>query len=292
MSGTPNEPRPGPEPSSQDGPPSGPEGEAKKRPWTFLGRLAEAVREQNWFAVTLEVLIVVLGVVIGFQINTWGAAQADARLSRAYAERLLIDLRQDRVARQNILDYYEVVTANAERTVDLLDDPAADPLALVVHAYRATEYTYSPKTRATWDEIVSSGRVGLLPRVVGESMSDVYGYDYAFASRNALKGSPYRLRVRSVLPHAVQSAIREGCSDLRDEVGLVSGFQNDCGLHLNESVLAAAARALQEDPTVAEGLRYQFSDLASALASVRAEVAYIDRAIAALEGQDPDEKRE
>ncbi|MDX1440809.1 MAG: hypothetical protein R3284_12995 [Rubricoccaceae bacterium] len=43
-----------------------------KRPWTILGRLAHAVREQNWFAVVLEVFIVVLGVVIGFQITAWG----------------------------------------------------------------------------------------------------------------------------------------------------------------------------------------------------------------------------
>ena len=32
----------------------------------ILSRLMKAVREQNWFAVTLEFLIVILGVVIGF----------------------------------------------------------------------------------------------------------------------------------------------------------------------------------------------------------------------------------
>ncbi len=37
----------------------------------ILARISRAVREQNWFAVTIEFLIVVLGVVIGFQIQSW-----------------------------------------------------------------------------------------------------------------------------------------------------------------------------------------------------------------------------
>lgn len=32
-----------------------------KRPWTILRRLSKAVREQHWFAVVLELAIVVLG---------------------------------------------------------------------------------------------------------------------------------------------------------------------------------------------------------------------------------------
>ena len=41
-----------------------------RRAYTILGRLTQAVREQNWFAVALELVIVVFGVVIGFQVTT------------------------------------------------------------------------------------------------------------------------------------------------------------------------------------------------------------------------------
>lgn len=37
----------------------------------ILQNLSKAVREQNWFAVVLEFVIVIAGVVIGFQINAW-----------------------------------------------------------------------------------------------------------------------------------------------------------------------------------------------------------------------------
>ena len=92
-----------------------------------LARLAEAVRRQDWFTVLVEVGVVVLGVVIGFQVNAWGAAQADERRGRAYAERLIADLRFQQQGRQNQADYFDAVTASAERAVVLLDAPSADP---------------------------------------------------------------------------------------------------------------------------------------------------------------------
>ena len=65
-------------PPTDPAPPTAP----PKRPWTILGRLSKAVREQNWFAVVLELLIVIAGVVVGFQITVWRQDRADrARLA-------------------------------------------------------------------------------------------------------------------------------------------------------------------------------------------------------------------
>jgi hypothetical protein len=63
-----------------------------KRRWTFLGRLAQAVREQNWFAVVLEVCIVIVGVVIGFQVTAWGQSRADRAQEQVYLHQLVADL--------------------------------------------------------------------------------------------------------------------------------------------------------------------------------------------------------
>jgi len=38
---------------------------------TFLRRITKALRQQNWVAVGIELLIVVVGVVIGFQVTAW-----------------------------------------------------------------------------------------------------------------------------------------------------------------------------------------------------------------------------
>lgn len=37
----------------------------------ILRRFADAIREQNWFTVVLEVAIVVIGIFIGLQVDDW-----------------------------------------------------------------------------------------------------------------------------------------------------------------------------------------------------------------------------
>lgn len=57
----------------------------------FFARLAEAVRRQDWFVVALEVAIVVLGVIIGFQVTAWG----NERAARVQEQELLRGLQTE-----------------------------------------------------------------------------------------------------------------------------------------------------------------------------------------------------
>lgn len=71
-----------------------------RRTRTFLSRLSGALRRQDWFAVALEVLIVVVGVVIGFQVTAWG----NERTARAQERELLRGLRAELAANADLLD--------------------------------------------------------------------------------------------------------------------------------------------------------------------------------------------
>ena len=62
----------------------------------ILARLKKAIEEQNWFAVGLEFVIVVFGVVIGFQVTLWGQAKADEVKGDAYLLQLVVDLHHTR----------------------------------------------------------------------------------------------------------------------------------------------------------------------------------------------------
>jgi len=42
----------------------------------ILARLTRAIRQQSWFAVALEFVIVIAGVVIGFQVTAWNGERA------------------------------------------------------------------------------------------------------------------------------------------------------------------------------------------------------------------------
>lgn len=57
----------------------------------ILRRVMEHVKAQNWFAVAIDFVIVVLGVFVGLQVSNWNAARAD----RATAARHLTEIAED-----------------------------------------------------------------------------------------------------------------------------------------------------------------------------------------------------
>lgn len=249
----------------------------------ILSRIGQALRQQNWTAVALELVIVVLGVFIGMQVSNWNAMQADKRLGRVYTERLVHDLQKDLAAHRAVIGYYTTVMASVESTNALLADPRSDARSLVMNAYRATEVVNSPITRSTWDEVVSSGDTGLLPRAVLDS--GIAAYFVGDGMRDAyerLVESVYRKRVRATIPLEVQKAIRAGCSDVNAGSYQVIGFVEGCTIAVDDRLITAAAAALRADPLVAAELRWQYSMVFSTLGLLASNVINLENALAAL----------
>jgi len=81
----------------------------------ILRKLADAIREQNWTTVILEILIVVVGIFIGLQVDGWNEGRKkqqdievqllriadDAAVMVAEADRLIVDF-DNRIARAQI----------------------------------------------------------------------------------------------------------------------------------------------------------------------------------------------
>src|SRR3954467_799030 len=61
----------------------------------ILRRVVEHAKTQNWFAVTLDFFIVVMGVFIGIEVANWNQARQDRQEERLYYGQLLVDLRGD-----------------------------------------------------------------------------------------------------------------------------------------------------------------------------------------------------
>lgn len=249
----------------------------------LLRRVIEHVRKQEWTAVGIDFLIVVIGVFVGIQVANWNDALADERLGRAYAARLTTDLKQDLATRQALVSYYGAVLDSVQHTDTLLADPQANPKELVVAAYRATENNYQPPSRATWDEIVSSGDTGLLPRDAARSAAEYFAFDTARNVLELLNASAYRHSVRAAIPLAVQKALRAGCSDLRNEAQQITGFMPDCALDLEQRMIDETAAALRAAPALQANLRYQYSTVSTAYANIKGDVVSIEQALAALD---------
>ena len=54
-------------------------------------RLLNHVRNQNWTAITVELLVVILGVFIGLQVDNWNQSRIENNDARSYYDRLIED---------------------------------------------------------------------------------------------------------------------------------------------------------------------------------------------------------
>ncbi|MEZ5894974.1 MAG: DUF6090 family protein [Parvularculaceae bacterium] len=250
----------------------------------ILRRVIEHFRKQEWTAIFLDFVIVVVGVFIGIQVSNWNERNAEVRQGRDYQDRIVADLRADHATTQTQLDYYRTVLENIVEAERLLGLAEPEPRALLVAAYRASELAKIPKNRATWEQIVSSGHVGLLSKSVLDSgLADYYKYNGAKNnSYDLLEVSPYRRTVRSIIPVRVQLLIREGCSDLTDEVQVITGFAAECRLDVDAATLEEIAAQLRASPALKADLRYQLSLVVSVVNNEQGNIVLLDRLLGAL----------
>lgn len=129
----------------------------------ILARITQAIREQNWTAVGIEFVIVILGVVIGFQVTAWNAAQQDIALERTYLERLAEEFDAIQVELDDHQGDLDDAREAAERFLAALD--AGDAEAMQADAYALVSITRVSEVQiqsAALHELISSGRLGLI----------------------------------------------------------------------------------------------------------------------------------
>jgi hypothetical protein len=258
----------------------------------ILRRVIAHFRNQEWAAIVIDFVIVVVGVFVGIEVSNWNAAQADKRLGRQYAERMTGVLEKELSLREALSAYYGAVLDSIERTDRLIADPAADPKELIFHAYRASEIIFVPQSRAVWDEIVAAGDISLLPpAAVDGGIADYFANDAGRIAYDALAASDYRRRVRTLIDLDFQRILRESCSDLRIDEPNAVVLTPECAIEVEPTLLAEIAAALRNDPALATDLRFQYSSVFTAIAYIDPDVVLLKRALAALRAAAPSARR-
>lgn len=254
----------------------------------ILRRVIAHFRKQEWTAIFLDFLIVVMGVFIGIQVSNWNAAQADARLGSDYVRRLTRELSENLAGIRAEIAYYAAVLKSVQYTEALLNETDPDPRALVINAYRASEISYSAPVRATWDQIVSSAHLGLLPpEALDSGLSQYYAFNTVRDAYDIGLASNYRRTIRKIIPIGMQMEMRARCSDVRDRWGNIVGFVQSCEFDASPAALKVVADALRSDPAVAADLRFHFSSVTSISLNLEGVQTTLEQALVAL-GAEPD----
>ena len=121
----------------------------------LLRRITKHVSDQNWLAVFIDFLIVVVGVFIGIQVANWNETRLENKLSSEFTERLRADITEEAWDFEYMIEYYTDVQQNAERVLaDLESGKPLKDIELVIAAYRASQINIITRRRSTYDELV------------------------------------------------------------------------------------------------------------------------------------------
>jgi len=125
----------------------------------ILRRVIAHFKKQEWTAIALDFLIVVIGVFVGLQVNNWNAARAEQNQTRAYMLALKEDIASDRKMLAIVTDQINESLEKADRLADYGRGRAFeefDNLDLFLLVPRGTYRPYS-WSRTTFTQLSATG---------------------------------------------------------------------------------------------------------------------------------------
>ena len=130
----------------------------------ILRRIGTALKNQDWFVVVVEVLIVVVGIYIGLQVDDWNKERENREISKTYYARLIDDLKIGKEASHLRIDYYEQTIKHGLAALEALDTPGTElDEQFIIDIYQATQSLPYDSHRRTYDELLASGIANAIP---------------------------------------------------------------------------------------------------------------------------------
>ncbi len=230
-------------------------------------RVIGHLKNQQWTAFGIELVIVVLGIFIGLQVSNWNQERTVGQQAANFAERLKTDLREEDWAYQLQITYNREVLANAQRAASALEGTTTmSDESLLICAYRATQYKQRLRRRSTYDELISTGTIGLIrDQTLRDTAMRVYNMPTIDNTVREGMQSRYREAFRMSVPNDVQRALAKQCGDHYIETGdyaaIAGSLDYSCTTGLPEKAIGEAAKALRSNPNLLPALRLRIADI-------------------------------
>lgn len=157
--------------------------------------------------------------------------------------------------------------ANANQAVNALDRKTTLSVeALLVSAYRATQYRNRNRRGSTHEELISSGTIGLIrDRTLRDTAMRLYTVaTFDDLTREGTQ-SRYREAFRMILSNDVQRALGKRCGDRYIKAGDYAAIHGNldypCSTGLSEQGIAESAKALRSNPDIVPFLRLRIANI-------------------------------
>ncbi len=245
----------------------------------ILRRIANSIRRQDWFTVLIEICIVVIGLLIGLQVNNWNERLNDQERGENYVERLIQEMTINRQALSGRQETYAKQIRDGLFAIEATTNPTnrEDAWILVRSFFQASHAFTLTLQRGTYEEIISSGDLSLLN---SQELVDALSEFYAFGGFATIAAIPdYRVNVRRFVPFHLQRYFQSQCYEITppDIHQLL-----DCPPPDSDDDFIKLASELQADGELKRDLQYMLSYAGVSADIARNRVARADHVLTIL----------
>jgi hypothetical protein len=225
----------------------------------ILRRVIIHFRNQEWTAIALDFLIVVIGVVVGIQVSNWNTERINDARALGYFERIgdnldadMLDTKQRMAFWQQVADYGALGLSYAETG----EAGAHSKWDLVLAYFQSSQVAELIPYQSTYDELKSAGELGLISNFELRNELAVY---YVFtASPTVTERPPYRQHVRGLIPIDVQIYIWDSCYSTNNTD---DQEMHPCPSPVDEARATQIVARISNDEALMTELRYWMSTM-------------------------------
>jgi hypothetical protein len=146
----------------------------------ILHSIAKSVRDQNWSVIFIELLVVIIGLVLAFQVDRWWEERNERSREQDYITRLIGEVQDDIDQIRFAKDLAEVRQGFGDLLLEVIADPviAEQQPAMFLVAVAQAAFTFSPSlTSHTLEDLRSTGNMGLIRSAeIKDALYDFYGF--------------------------------------------------------------------------------------------------------------------
>lgn len=152
----------------------------------ILQKLASAIRQQDWFQVLIEIMIVIIGIYLGFQVQNWDQERKDRASGELYLSQIKEDIEFDLVVSKGMLSQAipikQIMLNRTEEMVKsrkplekiivnapvIVNAPDNMPEEMEFDNFKTLEYStvfgwsYPLIRTTTYDDLQNSGKLALI----------------------------------------------------------------------------------------------------------------------------------
>ena len=247
-------------------------------------RFAANLRAQNWFAICVELGIVILGVFIGTWVANWNQERAAQRDTHS----LLLQLGPEMAAQKRAINAtrkYFATTQDYAKTAfaGWRGDPRVSDSQFVISAYQASQAAGLDSNGQAWTTIFGGEQLRRIDDpAIRAPLQRLMTFEYAVLSYRMMM-TRYRDNVRIVIPDEAQQLIRKSCDDRVDSSGVTLALPATCPIGIPGA--AAMAAKLRMHPELIEELAQHEGVVATQLTNLglfEAQVEALEKGIRRL----------